>query len=112
MFQDDVIAAVATPIGEGGLAVVRVSGKNAIQVVDQGFRGKRRLASARTHTAHFGHFANRTGEVIDEIIATVYKEPSSYTGENSCEISCHGGVFVIKSILSSLIEFGCRLAQP
>ena len=112
MFQDDVIAAVATPIGEGGLAVVRVSGKNAIQVVDQGFRGKRRLASARTHTAHFGHFTNQTGEIIDEIVATVYKEPNSYTGENSCEISCHGGVFVIKNILSSLIEFGARLAEP
>lgn len=112
MFQDDVIAAVATPIGEGGLAVVRVSGKNAIQVVDQGFYGKRQLVSARTHTAHFGHFKNRTGEVLDEVIATIYKEPNSYTGENCCEISCHGGIFIIKNILNSLIEFGARLAQP
>ena len=109
---NDVIAAIATPIGEGGISVVRVSGNNAIEVADKGFRGRQQLKSAGAYTAHFGQFVDANGNVLDEVIATVFHEPHSYTAENSVEISCHGGVFVTRKILDSLIAFGARMAEP
>jgi tRNA modification GTPase len=110
--KDDVIAAIATPIGEGGISIIRISGKQAIEIADRGFRGKMALLSAPTHTAHFGHFVDRSNNLIDEIVAIVYREPHSYTAENSVEINCHGGMFVTNKILESVIEYGARLAEP
>jgi tRNA modification GTPase len=109
---DDVIAAIATPIGEGGISIIRISGKDAIAIADKGFRGKQPLASAATHTAHFGGFIDPDGNAIDEVIATVFLEPHSYTAENSVEISCHGGMFVTRKILDSIVAYGARPAEP
>ncbi len=109
---NDVIAAIATPIGEGGISVIRVSGKNAIEITDKGFRGKQLLSMVSSHTAHFGTFLDTEGNVIDEVIATVFREPHSYTAENSVEISCHGGMFVTNKILDVVLSFGARLAEP
>ncbi len=109
---DDVIVAIATPIGEGGISIIRISGKNAISIADKGFRGKHPLTSVATHTAHFGGFIDPDGIAIDEVIATVFLEPHSYTAENSVEISCHGGMFVTRKILDSVVAYGARLAEP
>lgn len=109
---DDVIAAIATPLGEGGIGVVRISGKGAINVADEGFRGRMRLQDAKTHTLHYGMFVNKEGEVIDEVVAAVFRAPHSYTAEDVVEISCHGGIYVTKKVLESVIAFKARLADP
>ena len=109
---DDVITAIATPIGEGGISVIRVSGEGAIEEVNRIFRGKLPLTSASTHTAHFGHIVDQRGVMVDEVIATVFREPHSYTAENCVEISCHGGMYVTRKVLETVLEVGARLAEP
>ena len=109
---DDIIAAIATPIGEGGISVIRVSGKGAIDLADRRFRGKRALGLATTHTAHFGCFKTLGGETIDEVVATIYHAPHSYTGEDCVEVSCHGGLFVTRKILEAIYDSGARPAEP
>lgn len=109
---DDVISAISTPIGVGGIGVVRLSGKDAVQVADKIFRGSVRLSDVTTHTAHFGHIANLEGNVIDEVVALAFKAPHSYTGENVVEISCHGGILVTRKILQATLDAGARLAEP
>jgi tRNA modification GTPase len=106
------IAAIATPPGDGGISVIRVSGEKAAEVVEKGFRGRAKLGESLSHTAHYGSFANEAGEALDYVVALVYKAPHSYTGENTVEISCHGGQYVTKRILESLIRFGARPAEP
>ena len=108
----DTIAAIATPIGEGGISVIRLSGSRAIAIAESVFKGKTCLGSARSHTAHFGRIADRKGNVIDEVVATVFLEPNSYSGENTVEISCHGGILVTKRVLELLLDSGARHAQP
>ncbi|MGD0337324.1 MAG: tRNA uridine-5-carboxymethylaminomethyl(34) synthesis GTPase MnmE [Bacteroidota bacterium] len=110
--SDDIVAAIATPIGEGGISVIRVSGKGACGVVDRIFKGRHTLGSAATHTAHFGTISGNDGKVIDQVIATVFHSPHSYTGEETVELGCHGGVYVTRQILNAVIDNGCRHAQP
>jgi tRNA modification GTPase len=109
-YTNDPIAAIATPPGEGGIAVIRVSGRGAIELVDTVFRGKV-LAKQASHTAHFGRI-ERNGEVVDEVIATVFRGPKSFTGEDTVEISCHGGVLVTHSVLETVLSAGIRMAEP
>jgi tRNA modification GTPase len=109
---DDTIAAIATPIGEGGISVIRVSGSSAIEIADKGFHGKNPLVSVATHTAHFGQYMNTFGNIIDEVVLTVFRHPRSYTGEDVVEISCHGGLLVTKTLLAEILNNGARLAQP
>ncbi len=105
------IAAIATPIGEGGIAVIRVSGKDAIQKVQGCFKGKD-LTAAESHTVNFGKIIKKDGQVVDEVLATVFKSPKSYTGEDTVEVSCHGGVLVTQSVLETILEQGVRGAEP
>ena len=105
------IAAIATPIGEGGIAVIRVSGKGAIEKVQQCFKGKG-LAGAGSHTVHFGRIVKKDGRTVDEVLATVFRAPRSYTGEDTVEISCHGGVLVTQAVLETILEQGVRAAEP
>lgn len=105
------IAAIATPIGEGGIAVIRVSGKGAIQKVHSCFRG-RDLTKADSHTVHFGRIVKKGGLVVDEVLVTVFRSPKSYTGEDTVEISCHGGVLVTQQVLETVLEQGVRAAEP
>ncbi|HLX11369.1 MAG TPA: tRNA uridine-5-carboxymethylaminomethyl(34) synthesis GTPase MnmE [Bacteroidota bacterium] len=113
MYQDnDTIAAIATPIGTGGIAVIRISGDDAIAIADKCFRGKHPLASVESHTAHFGSFVNSGNEEIDQVVATIFKGPHSFTGEDVVEIGCHGGMFVTKTILESILSAGARAATP
>lgn len=108
--QSDPIAAIATPVGEGGIAVIRVSGRNAIRKISTIFRGKD-LMSVPTHTVHFGHII-RQGRKIDEVVATIFRSPKSYTGEDTVEISCHGGVLVTQEVLETILSTGIRAAEP
>ncbi|MEX2115329.1 MAG: tRNA uridine-5-carboxymethylaminomethyl(34) synthesis GTPase MnmE [Bacteroidota bacterium] len=110
--SNDTITAIATPVGEGGIAVLRISGPDAIPLAAKGFKGRVDLATAATHTAHVGKFYNPNGEILDEVVAVVFREPTSYTGENVVEISCHGGILVPRTILHALLEYGARLAEP
>ena len=109
--ETDTIAAIATPIGEGGISVVRVSGTRAFSIADRGFQGKVHLQGARSHTAHLGMFLNPHDEALDQVVALVFRRPHSYTGEDVVEISCHGGMLVTRKILEALLHFGARSAQ-
>jgi len=109
--QQQPIAAIATPVGEGGIAVIRVSGKGAMDKVEGCFKGKD-LTLAETHTVHFGKIIKKDGRVVDEVLATVFRSPKSYTGEDTVEISCHGGVLVTQAVLETILEQGVRSAEP
>ena len=109
--QKEPIAAIATPVGEGGIAVIRVSGKNAIGKVNDAFSGKD-LNSQESHTVHFGHIVDQDGKVVDEVLATLFHSPKSYTGEETVEISCHGGVLVTQAVLETMLGLGIRSAEP
>ncbi len=109
--EKDAIAAISTPIGEGGIAVIRVSGKNAMQKVDRVFRGPT-LVDQTSHTVHYGKIVTKDDRVIDEVMATVFKNPRSYTGEDTVEISCHGGVLVTQSVLETVLSADIRSAEP
>ena len=108
----ETVAAIATPVGEGGLAVIRVSGADAIEIAARGFRSNVDLQTVATHTAHVGEFVEDNGTVLDQVVATVFREPSSYTGENVVEISCHGGMLVTERILQALLDHGATQAAP
>lgn len=115
MNLDDTIAAIATPVGEGGLAVIRLSGPAAVLIADRCFRpaGKaaRRLPEVPSHTISFGHIV-RNGQVIDEVLCSVMRAPRSFTAEDVVEISCHGGVLAAKLVLDTVLAAGARLAEP
>ncbi len=107
---DDNIIALATPQGVSGLAVIRLSGKDSIKITDQVFKGKR-LVDQPTHTVHLGTIGE-PDKIIDEVLVTVFKEPNSFTKENSTEISCHGSPVIIRQIIKLLLKQGVRLAEP
>jgi len=111
----DTIAAIATPLGEGGLAVIRLSGSRALAVAEASFRpvGQRSLAPslAPSHTVHFGKIV-RQGRVLDEVLLSVLRAPRTFTREDVVEITCHGGVLPAKLVLDTVLENGARLASP
>lgn len=106
------IAAIATPIGVGGINVVRISGDGAFEIVDKIFIGRSRMDGAPSHTAHFGRIVDRSGNYLDEVVVVIFRRPSSYTCEDVAEISCHGGYLVTQKILQRVVEAGARLAEP
>lgn len=107
---DDTIAAIATPAGEAGLAVVRVSGPRALAVADAVFRGRAPLDGAAGNTLHHGWLG--AGERVDEVVAAVFRAPASYTREDVVELSCHGGRLPARAALDLLLRAGARLARP
>lgn len=111
----DTICAISTAPGMGAIAIIRLSGNDAILIADKLFvsvKRDKRLADAPSHTAHFGTIRNDEGEIIDEVVTTLYIAPHSFTGENSVEIACHGSTFIQQRIIQLLLEKGCRMAQP
>lgn len=108
----DTIAAISTPLGEGGIAMIRVSGNEAIHIVDTLFKGKNKLSTVDSHTIHYGYFLDMNSEVIDEVLVTVMKAPKTFTREDVVEVNCHGGVMVAKKVLDTILESGARLAEP
>lgn len=107
---DDTIVAIATPPGVGAIGVIRISGQQALPIIDAMFPSKD-LVSQSTHTVHVGllHVDNK---VLDEVVVTLFKSPRSYTGEDVVEISCHGSPFVQRQIVDTIVRFGARLARP
>lgn len=116
VFEQDPIAAIATAVGESAISIVRISGKGALEIADKVFRkaGDKAFSFRRaaSHTAHYGRMINANGEMIDEVMAIVYKSPRSFTMEDSVEFNCHGGVIVTQTVLEALLDAGCRLAEP
>src|SRR5438034_1105272 len=112
---DDTIAAIATPLGEGGLAVIRLSGPQALAVADKSFvpLGKSSLkpSQAPTHTIHYGKIV-RQGRIVDEVLLSVMRAPRTFTREDIVEITCHGGILAAKIVLDTILENGARLAEP
>lgn len=111
---EDTIAALSTPPGEGGIAVIRVSGKEALSLTSRCFRPskKENLAEQPSHTIHHGHLLDDRGNVMDEVLVSIFRAPHSYTGEDVVEISCHGGVRLTQRILEILFRQGARPAEP
>ena len=112
MIHNDTIVAMATPAGAGAIAVLRLSGPDALSIASSLFASVsgKTLADQKTHTVHLGHI--KDGEkIIDEVLATVFKNPNSYTGEDVVEISCHGSSYIQQQIIQLCLRSGCRMAQ-
>lgn len=110
--NEDTITALATPAGVGAISIIRVSGSNSFDAVDKIFSGSTKLSKADSHTIHYGKIISSNNEVIDDVLAFVYKNPNSYTGEDSIELSTHGGSLVTQKVIELLLERGVRLAEP
>ena len=111
---DDTIAAVSTAMAPAGIGIVRISGNDAFEVADRVFRAKKegkQLSTVKSHTIHYG-WITEGEEVIDEVLVMVMKGPKTYTGENTVEIDCHGGVLAVKKVLEAVLHAGARAADP
>ncbi len=109
---EDIITAIATPPGNSALAIIRLSGKNCIELVDKIFLGKKSLVEAASHTIHFGKIIDKCKNVIDDALVSIFKAPHSYTGEESVEISHHGNPLISQHIIASLLDYNIRIAEP
>ena len=114
-YKNETIAAIATALSDSGIGIVRISGENAIYIIDNIFRsaaGRRILTKVQSHTIHYGYIVDSNENVIDEVMVAVMKAPRSYTMEDTVEINCHGGVLVMQKVLEAVLHAGARLAQP
>ena len=112
--MSETIAAIATAPGNSGIGIVRISGDDAISIADKVYRspsGNLLLKDAASHTIHYGHIFDEK-EAVDEVLVSIFRSPRSFTGENTVEINCHGGYFVTKKVLSTVLKAGARAAQP
>ncbi|EDE9895197.1 tRNA uridine-5-carboxymethylaminomethyl(34) synthesis GTPase MnmE, partial [Listeria monocytogenes] len=107
----DTIAAISTPPGEGAIAIIRLSGPEAIQIADRIFYAKNSLSEAESHTIHYGHI-KEDGEVIEEVMVTVMRAPRTFTREDVVEINAHGGIVSVNRVLQLLLRNGANLAEP
>ncbi len=105
------ICAISTAYGTGGIAVIRVSGEQAVPIADSLFSGRISLRDAKPGTVHFGRI-ERAKEVLDEVLCSVFRAPHSFTGEDTVEIACHGSLYIQQELLRWLIDAGCRAAEP
>ena len=112
MTVSDTIAAVSTPPGEGAIALVRVSGANAIQIADKIFRGKELPSRFASHVQHLGEIFSADDQLIDQVVLSIHRAPASYTGEDLVEVSCHGGTLVSAKVLETCLRAGARAARP
>ena len=113
LHSSETIAAIATPIGIGGISVIRISGPESFSAVDSLFRGSAKLSRTSSHTIHYGLIVDPVSrETVDNVLVSVFHNPSSYTGEDVVEISSHGGYFVAQKILKLILKLGIRLADP
>ena len=121
--MSNTICAISTPYGSGGIAVVRVSGKSAIQIVDTLFHGRKSLTDAKAYTVHYGEIKkptpipslkgreNNEQEILDQVLVSVFRAPHSFTGEDVVEIACHGSMYIQQTLLQWLVDAGCQLAK-
>lgn len=112
--MSDTIAAISTAVSASGIGIVRVSGSRSVEIADQVYRSKKKnwsLAEASTHTIHYGHIYDGE-EMVDEVLVLLMRGPRTFTGEDTVEIDCHGGVYAMKRVLDSLLKCGARIAEP
>lgn len=112
--KTDTIAAIATAMSSSGIGIIRISGEDAFSIVDEIYKsksGKKKISQCDTHTIHYGYIYDGD-DVIDEVMVLLMRAPHSYTAEDSIEIDCHGGVYVMKRILETVIKYGARPAEP
>lgn len=114
--MEDTIAAIATAMAPSGIGIVRISGPEAVLVADRIYRGKRkekRLADRKSHAIHYGWIVEPDSqEILDEVLVMLMRGPHSYTGEDTVEIDCHGGVLAVKRVLEAVLHAGARIAEP
>lgn len=113
MLFEDTIAAISTPIGIGGIGIIRVSGKDAISIVDRIFKAanKKSLKDVASHTITYGHIVGQSGKVLDEVLIMLMKGPKTFTREDVIEINCHGGPIPLNAVLMEVINAGARIAE-
>ncbi len=110
--QQTTICAVATPSG-GALGIIRVSGPHAIDITEEIFSGRRPLSQAKGYSLHYGNIINPdNGEIIDEVMLSLFRAPHSFTGEDSIEITAHGSAYILQRICQLLVSKGCTMAMP
>ena len=105
------ICAISSPYGMGGVALIRVSGPQAVPVVDSLFQANHSLAEAKPNSIHFGRI-QRASDILDEVLCSVFRAPHSFTGEDTVEIACHGSLYIQQTLLEWLIDAGCKAAEP
>jgi tRNA modification GTPase len=112
MISQETIVALASPSGAGAIAVIRISGKDAITIAESVFQSvsNKKISSQKTHTIHLGHIIDE-GKTYDQVLLSIFKNPNSYTGEDVIEISCHGSTYIQQQIIQLLLRKGCRMAQ-
>ena len=111
----DTIAAISTPAGEGAIAIVRLSGDEAVQIADRVFRSPsgKKLIEEQSHTIHYGHLVNpSSGETVEEVMVSLMKAPKTFTREDVVEVNCHGGIVAVNRVLALILIEGARLAEP
>ena len=106
----DTIAAISTALGVGAISIVRVSGNDAIKIVNSVFKGKN-LETVESHTINYGYILDKD-KIVDEVLVSIMKAPKTFTKEDVVEINCHGGIATTRKILEILLINGCRLAEP
>ena len=111
--QFDTISSISTPVGEGAIAIVRLSGEDAVNIADRLYKGKKSLKEVDSHTINYGHIVDpKTEEVIEEVMVAVMRAPRTYTREDIVEINCHGGIHTINHILQLTLQNGATMAEP
>lgn len=109
--MSDTIAALSTPPGVGALGVIRLTGPEALPIAARVFHGKD-LTRQAARTVHFGRIVDEQGRILDEVVATLFRAPQTYSGEDTVEFSCHGSPYILQEVLQLLLRHGARLAQP
>lgn len=110
--ENDTIAAISTPVGEGGISIIRISGEDALPVAEKIYKGKN-LEKVASHTINYGHIIDPdNGEEVDEVMVSVMRAPHTYTCEDVVEINCHGGLLATNRILQLVLSYGARMAEP
>lgn len=112
-YQTETIAAISTAASNSGISIVRISGEDALSIIDKIYRGKcgKLISAQKSHTVHYGFIVDED-KVIDEVLIIILKGPHSYTGEDTVEIDCHGGIYVTRRILNTVLKNGARPAEP
>ena len=109
----DTITSISTPMGEGAIGIVRLSGPQAIEIGDILYKGKKKLSEVETHTINYGHIIDpETDETVEEVMVSVLRAPKTFTREDIIEINCHGGILTINRILELTMTYGARMAEP
>ena len=111
--QFETISSISTPVGEGAIAIVRLSGEDAIEIADRLYKGAKKLAETDSHTINYGHIVDpKSGETVEEVMVALMRAPKTYTREDIVEINCHGGIHTVNRVLQLTLNNGARMAEP